>query len=55
MANVLNYSAVIGGRRTTLDLAIEAYVRSFTDYMNEGGAGEILFPTEVKETNEGRE
>ncbi len=48
MANILNYNAVMQGKSTTLDIAIKQYVRSFLDYMNSDGEGEIAFPEGIE-------
>lgn len=48
MANILNYHALMRGKSTSLDVAIREYVRSFFDYMNADGEGEIAFPEAVE-------
>ncbi|MBO6263328.1 MAG: type II CRISPR-associated endonuclease Cas1, partial [Clostridia bacterium] len=48
MANVLNYSAMIDDKNTTLDIAIKIYVKSLFNALNEGDVNLILFPQKIK-------
>lgn len=52
MANILNYSATVNGKRTTLDIAVRTYARSVIYAVEENKAEEIAFPKDIKAENE---
>ena len=47
MANVLNYYALIDGKRTTLDVAIRTYVRSVLHALHEDRIELICYPEQI--------
>ena len=52
LVNVLNYSAEINGKKTTLDIAIRQYVRSFFRAMEEEKGELLSFPENIIAENE---
>ena len=48
LTNVLNFTAYIDGKKTTLDLAIRQYVHSVFNALNKGDAKLITFPEKVE-------
>lgn len=49
MVNVLNYRTVIGGKNTTLDLAIRQYTKSVLRALDNGDEDLIIFPEEMSQ------
>lgn len=47
MANILNYQTFVGGKNTTLDLAIRQYVKSVFLALETGDEGVIIFPEKI--------
>ena len=47
MANVLNYTTVIDGKNTTLDLAIRVFTRSVFHSLNENDERKLIFPEQI--------
>ena len=52
MANILNYSVVIAGQNTTLDIAIRSYIRIFLKAIYTDDLSQISYPSEIKIENE---
>ncbi len=52
MANILNYSVVIAGQNTTLDIAIRRYIRSVLKAIYTDDVSQISYPSEIKIENE---
>lgn len=52
MANVLNLTAKIDGKQTTLDLAVRQYVRSVIAAIEQHDETLICFPEEINVNNE---
>ena len=48
MANILNYFAVIDGKRTTFDLAVRQYTKSVLSALCDGDTAEITFPEYIE-------
>ena len=48
MANILNYEAIFGGKKTTLDVALRQYVKSVLCALNENDPSVITFPEKVE-------
>ena len=52
MADILNYSAVIQDKNTTLDIAIRQYVKSVLYAMETGDVTNVIFPEKIKPKDE---
>ncbi len=52
MANILNFSVLMEGKNTTLDLAIRRHVRSVLSALETDDVSQIVFPEEIKIENE---
>ena len=47
MVNILNYQTLIGGKNTTLDLAIRTYTRSVLQALEQGDENLIIYPQHI--------
>lgn len=47
MVNILNYKTIIGGKNTTLDLAVRQYTKSVLRALDSGDEDLIIFPEEM--------